>query len=139
MATTLDDAVTGSTTVLPVNAAASTAQATVEDTATTGVAASATTATSVGATQSGDNTTTAAAAQADQSPMTQTAANASSNEATSSQDTASAPDAQSEAPVLDHVFVGLDGSPIKGLKYRFESDGSVIDGMTDGDGVRPPR
>jgi len=138
MATTLDDAVTGSTTVLPVNAAASTAQATVEDTATTGVAASATTATSVGATQSGDNTTTAAAAQADQSPMTQTAANASSNEATSSQDTASAPDSQSEAPVLDHVFVGLDGSPIKGLKYRFESDGSVIDGMTDGDGKATP-
>ncbi|KVF20131.1 flagellar hook-length control protein FliK [Burkholderia vietnamiensis] len=142
MATTFDDAATGSTTVLPVDGAASNAQVPVQESATTNEAASEITTTSTGAPASGD-TTTSAVAQADKFPATQTASTASSNdgplpEATTTQDSAPRSGLESGAPVLDHVFVGLDGTPIKGLKYRFESDGAIIDGVTDGDGKAAP-
>jgi hypothetical protein len=142
MATTFDDAATGSTTVLPVDGAASNAQVPVQESATTNEAASEITTTSTGAPASGD-TTTSAVAQADKFPATQTASTASSNdgplpEATTTQDSAPRSGLESGAPVLDHVFVGLDGTPINGLKYRFESDGAIIDGVTDGDGKAAP-
>ncbi|KWA73113.1 flagellar hook-length control protein FliK [Burkholderia ubonensis] len=132
MATTLDDAASGSTTVLPVDDVHSNAQATVPDRTTTDETASATTIASAEATTSADAPTTAVIEEYQYSTV-RTTANAESSE-TTSEGAAPVTDAQSDAPVLDHVFVGLDGSPINGLKYRFESDGAIIDGATDSDG-----
>ncbi len=44
----------------------------------------------------------------------------------------------SDTPVLSHVFVGLDGSPIARIEYRFESDGEVVAGRTDENGNAKP-
>ncbi|MDR5752222.1 MULTISPECIES: flagellar hook-length control protein FliK [unclassified Caballeronia] len=55
------------------------------------------------------------------------------------QSTADQPtDSQSDGPELNHVFVGLDGSPINGLKYRLESDGVVVNGASDENGNARP-
>ncbi|WP_230953712.1 flagellar hook-length control protein FliK [Burkholderia cepacia] len=83
--------------------------------------------------------------QSNQSSVSHQDASTATNESASqssvaTQDAASsnANDTVSDTPTLDHKFIGLDGSPIRGLKYRFESDGSVIDGVTDSDGNASP-
>ncbi|WP_232454739.1 flagellar hook-length control protein FliK [Burkholderia ubonensis] len=86
---------------------------------------------------------TSAGAQRNQSSAPQTDATSARNatslqSAAATQDAASSNEMVSATPALDHMFIGLDGSPIRGLKYRFESDGSVIDGVTDSDGNAAP-